>query len=111
MTLMKITSALWLLTWWLLPPSSVAAAQEVAYHRPAANRSLLDQPARLSVSGVLLREALKRLRESSGVPVVFSSAFLPNQHVVRCACETVTVRSALDSLLARTDLQYFETRT
>ena len=84
-----------------------------ADHRPGAtvDRSLLDQPARLSVAGVSLREALKRLRETSGVPVVFSSAFLPLQQVVNCACETLTVRAALDSLLADTDLQYFETRT
>src|SRR2546425_7005488 len=108
-----IMSAIKSVTTILLLVQTQLVAQEVAYHRPGttSDRSLLDQPARLSVAGISLREALKRLRETSGVPVVFSSAFLPLQQVVNCACETLTVRAALDSLLADTDLQYFETRT
>jgi hypothetical protein len=73
--------------------------------RGAAN-SLLEQPARLTITNTTLERAIEQLRQSSGVPIAFSLDLLPSQLRVSCACEAVTVAAALDTLLQGTDLGY-----
>ena len=70
--------------------------------------SLLAAPARVTVSGLPLREALSRLAERSRVEVAFSPSLLPAGRRVDCECVAVSVARALDRLLAGTDLGYVE---
>ena len=70
--------------------------------------SLLATPARLTVSGLLLREALSRLAERSRVQIAFSPSLLPADRHVDCECATISVARALDQLLEGTDLGYVE---
>ena len=70
--------------------------------------SLLATPARLTVSGLPLPEALSRLAERSRVQIAFSPTLLPARHNVDCDCATLNTARALDRLLAGTDLGYAE---
>jgi TonB-dependent starch-binding outer membrane protein SusC len=73
-----------------------------------ADVGALDRPARLLSIDESLPRALTRLYESSGVPVSFSPSRLPADLRVSCACETVTVRDALRTLLEGTTFRYRE---
>ena len=70
--------------------------------------SLLGRPARLRVANVTLPAALAELQKSSGVALAFSPSMLPERLRVSCACESVTVREALDRLLLAPGLRYRE---
>lgn len=70
----------------------------------------LKRPARLSVSGVRLEEALIALHRESELPLLFSPELIPDV-LVRCDCSDVTVEAALDNLLANTDLEYLVSST
>ena len=70
--------------------------------------SLLAAPARVTVSGLPLREALSRLAERSRIRIAFSPSLLPDDRHVDCECATVSMARALDQLLADTDLGYVE---
>src|SRR5690606_32573187 len=64
--------------------------------------------ARLHVSDEPLPEALTRLQLQSGASIAFSPSVLAGGGPVSCDCVAVTVRAALDRLLARTRLRYVE---
>ena len=70
--------------------------------------SLLAAPARLTVSGLPLSDALARLAERSRVQIAFSPTLLPEGHRVECDCAALNTARALDRLLAGTDLGYVE---
>ncbi|MDE2761607.1 MAG: TonB-dependent receptor plug domain-containing protein [Gemmatimonadota bacterium] len=70
--------------------------------------SLLATPARLTVSGLPLADALSRLAERSRVQIAFSPTLLPARHRVECACTALSTARALDRLLAGTGLGYVE---
>jgi outer membrane cobalamin receptor len=87
----------------LCPPAVGAQA-------PQAERAgFLNRPARLAIRDVALETALRQLSQRSGVPFAFSPDVLRSHDRVSCDCEEVTVRAALDSLLAGTGLVYVET--
>jgi hypothetical protein len=86
-----------------------AAVAWILVARPAAGQSaprdsLLDRPARLAVENVDLESALVALQRQSGVSIGFSPGFLPPGRRVSCACRDLTVRQALERLLAGTAL-------
>lgn len=99
----------------LLLPTALAAQdpQQIALLRgqvgvnPAPG-SLLATPARLTVSGLSLSEALSRLAERSRVQIAFSPTLLPEDHRVECDCAALNTAGALDRLLADTELGYVE---
>ena len=70
--------------------------------------SLLATPARLTVSGLPLADALSRLAERSRVQIAFSPTLLPEDHQVECDCADLNTARALDQLLEDTDLGYVE---
>ena len=70
--------------------------------------SLLAAPARVTVSGLPLGEALSRLAERSRIRIAFSPSLLPADRHVDCECATMSMARALDQLLADTDLGYVE---
>ena len=99
----------------LLLPATLAAQdpEQIALLRgrigvEPAPGSLLATPARLTVSGLPLSEALSRLAERSRVQIAFSPTLLPEDHRVECDCEALSTARALDQLLAGTDLGYVE---
>ena len=103
-----------LLLTFLLPATLAAQEpQQIALLRgqvgvdPEAG-SLLATPARLTVSGLLLSDALTRLSQRSRVQIAFSPTLLPQNHRVRCDCAALITARALDQLLAGTDLGYVE---
>lgn len=73
--------------------------------------SLLATPARLTVNGLPLAEALSRLSERSHVRIAFSPTLLPEDHRVECDCASLNTARALDQLLAGTGLGYVELGT
>lgn len=85
-----------------LAPAPTAASQ------PTRQNGLLTRPARLRVEGVPLTDGLARLHERSGVALAFSPSLLPSAQRVSCLCEALTVRQALDRLLAGTRFGYAE---
>lgn len=89
---------------------SVAATLSVTSVNAQAPSSLLDRPSRLEVEDVTVLEALRTLQRISGVTLAYSTDLLPAERRVTCHCLDLTVRSALDTLLAGTDLEYRETR-
>ena len=104
----------------LFAATAAAAAQAVAIAaspqvlstgQDAPPVELLERPARLAIEDLSLRAALAELRHRAGVPLVFSEDFIPTEVRVSCACASVTVREALDRLLAGTELRYAELRT
>src|SRR5690606_15957899 len=70
--------------------------------------SLLERPAHLSITETSLAPALTRLADAAGVPVAFSPSMLPGGFTVSCACDTVTVAEALDTILDGTGIGYRE---
>lgn len=70
--------------------------------------SLLAAPARVTISGLPLGEALSRLAERSRIRIAFSPSLLPADRHVDCECATMSMARALDQLLADTDLGYVE---
>ncbi len=85
-------------------PQDVAIVHDAAVTDLSAV-TLLEQPARLTLHKVPLAIALTSLYEQSGVKVAFSPSILP-RYVVSCDCAEVTVRAALDRLLAGTAFRY-----
>jgi len=88
-------------------------AQGVALNTPArANAQnhgavrLLERPARLQVENALVAEALLELQQTSGVRLAFSPSMLPELERVSCDCETLSVRDALETILAGTSLRF-----
>jgi hypothetical protein len=81
-----------------------AAPASAVSQSSAANQSPLDQPARLTIQNQPLDAALRALQASSGVAVAFSPDVIPATRRVTCDCASVTVRVALDRLLAGTGL-------
>src|SRR6188474_2815751 len=69
-------------------------------------QSVLDQPARLTVQDQPLEAALRALQASSGVAVAFSPDVIPAARRVSCDCASVSVRVALQRVLAGTELNY-----
>jgi outer membrane receptor protein involved in Fe transport len=69
-------------------------------------QSALDGPARLTADGQTVEEALRLLRQASGVTLVYSPDLLPTDRHVRCPCQRLTVREALDRILEGTGLTY-----
>jgi len=70
--------------------------------------SSLDRPAQLRVDDEPLPDALARLQLLSGASIAFSPSSMAGVGKVSCDCATVTVRKALDRLLAGTHLRYVE---
>jgi len=68
--------------------------------------SLLGLTVDLSLQGVSLEVALDLLAEGSGLTIEISTDVAGDTGAVSCACMGVTVRQALDSLLAGTSLFY-----
>ncbi len=81
----------------ILPPSSALSAPGTA--------NVFEREARLQVHLVPLREALDALQVSSGVPVAYSSRFLPEDRLVSCDCAHLSVREAIARLLDGTNLE------
>jgi len=72
----------------------------------AAAQSPLDGIAGLSIAGVTVEQALRQLRLSARVSLLYSPDLLPAERRVSCACQRVTVREALDQILDGADLTY-----
>lgn len=87
---------------------SAIARNEEARMVPAAMRGPLDAVARLRVENVSLPDGLTRLQEQSGVSLAFSPSLLSETRRVTCLCENVSVRVALDRILAGAPLHYVE---
>ncbi len=85
----------------------VVAQSTLAFQR-SNESSLLLRPAHLTVSDMLLPEALERLRTSAGVPIAYSVTLLPRDWRVSCDCDQVTVADALDRLLRATGFRFEE---
>jgi outer membrane receptor protein involved in Fe transport len=85
----------------LLAAASAATAQS----------SLLTRPAHLDVREVTLETGLNQLSQRSAVPIAFSPDLARAVYPVNCSCIAVTVREALDSLLATTGFEYLEMRS
>jgi TonB-linked SusC/RagA family outer membrane protein len=68
--------------------------------------SPLDRPARLVVENVPLPQGLAALQEQSGVPLAYSATLMAGTGLVSCRCAAVTVREALDRMLADTGFGY-----
>jgi TonB-linked SusC/RagA family outer membrane protein len=68
----------------------------------------LDMAARLRIENVSLPDGLTRLQEKSGVSLAFSPSLLSETRRVTCLCEELTVREALDRILAGAPLGYVE---
>ncbi len=75
----------------------------------AGDGALLERLARLDIHGVTLETTLSELWQRSGVPLAFSPDLVNGNGSVSCSCADITVREALDSLLAGTELGYAET--
>ena len=73
---------------------------------PVAGQSPLDGMARLTVEGEGVEQALRLLRSSAGVSLVYSPDLLPGGRGVTCACAGVTVREALERILEGTGLTF-----
>jgi hypothetical protein len=58
------------------------------------------------VDSVTVEQALRQLRLSAGVSLLYSPDLLPVDKRVSCACERVTVREALEKILAGTGLTF-----
>lgn len=71
---------------------------------PAGNS--LEFPARLKIADVNLSHALVRLQEQSTASIAFSPSAISGAGKVSCDCATVTVREALERMLAGTSLRY-----
>jgi hypothetical protein len=100
-------SRVWITAAMLACCTSFGSAQESA---PATNGDLLSRVASLDVRDVSLQSALQLLSMSSGVSLAYSPDLLGGNGPVSCSCDSVTVRDALDTLLAGTDLRYVATR-
>jgi len=85
-------------------------AHQSPFRESVAERhgAALDQPARLDVERGPLLAVLAELHTSSGVNLLFSPTFVPRDRMVSCRCASMTVRTALDRLLAGTSLAYRE---
>jgi len=71
-----------------------------------AAQSPLEAFARLTVEGQGIEQALRMLGRSAGVSLVYSPDLLPASEGVRCACQDVTVRQALERILQGTGLTF-----
>lgn len=100
-------SAIALLAALALPLAAQAVAVADPYPTESAHRTLLNSPARLTLSESDLPNALTALHETSGVRVAFSPSLMSG-YSVSCDCADVSVRAALDHMLAGTDLRYTE---
>jgi hypothetical protein len=69
-------------------------------------QSPLDSIARLSLDSVTVEQALQALGRTAGVSLLYSPDLLPRDRRVSCSCEQVTVRAALERILADTDLTF-----
>ena len=94
------------LTFVLVCISAGSLAAQTAAPRLAS--SLLQRTAHLDVRNVSLEAALRELWRRSTVPLAFSPDMLDDGSRVSCACESATVREALDTLLVGTGLQFEE---
>ncbi|HTE45298.1 MAG TPA: TonB-dependent receptor plug domain-containing protein, partial [Gemmatimonadaceae bacterium] len=98
---------------WMVSALSLAllsgAAAQVGAQDISAGNSFLDRPARIRVYNVPLLDALRDLERRSGVALAYSPSLLPSGVRVTCACDTVTVRAALRSMLVRTAFGFRET--
>src|SRR5437867_3218408 len=83
------------------------SAERLAARSGSAPGSSLACPARRSIEGVSLAAAWTELHYRSGVDLVFSAERLPSR-LVSCNCRRVTVATALNQLLAETQLTYME---
>lgn len=84
-------------------PVSAQALAVGALKPPGGTESLLQRPARLHVTDLLLESALDRLARTSGATVAFSPSLLESENWrVSCDCRHVTVAEALDQLLEGT---------
>lgn len=68
----------------------------------------LDLVARLHIEDVSLPDGLTLLQKQSGVSLAFSPSLLSETRRVTCMCEHVSVRVALDRILAGAPLRYVE---
>jgi len=71
-----------------------------------AAQSPLEAFARLTVQGQGIEQALRMLGRSAGVSLVYSPDLLPASGGVRCVCQDVTVRQALERILQGTGLTF-----
>jgi hypothetical protein len=78
---------------------------------PLAGQSPLERTAGITVEGQPIEAALRRLQRSAGVALVYSPDLLPSAMRVTCACENVTVETALERILEGTDLTFRAGRT
>jgi TonB-dependent starch-binding outer membrane protein SusC len=102
----SFSSTLALAVWLAVPVGAqdvVVADLRAPSDAPSVN--LLDLPANLTVHEVDLPLALNALHEKSGVRVAFSPSLIA-RFAVSCDCADVSVRVALDEILAGTNLQY-----
>lgn len=96
----------------LLATAAVAlgAALPAGAQMPAqislAPESLLDRPARVALTNVSLPQGLMALQQQSGVPLAYSPSLLETEGRISCECTTLTVRQALERMLAGTRYRY-----
>ncbi len=89
-------------------PQMVSA---VAARSEPTQESLLDRTAKLQAQDVTLQSALFQLTRTSGVLVTYSPSLLrAGTRRVSCECATVTVREALNRMLAGTSARPVEMR-
>jgi hypothetical protein len=69
-------------------------------------QAALDRPAGLNVQRAGLEQALRLLRRSAGVALVYSPDLIPVDRTVTCDCENLTVRRALERILTGTGLTF-----
>lgn len=75
---------------------------------PGLSAQLLEQRANLFVEDIGLSEALVQLQITSGIALPHSPSLLPGNLRVDCHCRDVSIRVALDRLLAGTGFTYVE---
>ena len=71
-----------------------------------AGQSPLEGVAGLTLEGQGVEEALRMLRRSAGVSLVYSPDLLPTDRQVTCSCQGMTVGQALERILEGTGLTY-----
>ncbi|MEJ2185944.1 MAG: TonB-dependent receptor [Gemmatimonadota bacterium] len=74
--------------------------------QPLAAQAALDRRAGLNVEGAGVEQALRLLRRSAGVGLLYSPDLIPADRIVTCPCENVTVRQALERILEGTGLTF-----
>ncbi|HSG08928.1 MAG TPA: TonB-dependent receptor [Longimicrobiales bacterium] len=93
---------------WRLPSAVIAGLMAVLLCTPCAlaGQSPLEGVVQLTVEDEGVEQALRLLRQLSGVSLVYSPDLLPLDRRVDCPCQGVTVQQALERILDGTGLTF-----